>query len=322
MGVQGKTPLDWAMERNLCDFLALFRKYEVSNASPEFEQENGLDIVNDEELHTKIVENILCAEQKAIEFGGELDENVLNELRALDFSNCNATPPVLHSQIPGGPMPRPQLMYRSVSVDRRDFSSWPPSMSPSVELSRSAHPRPFAQISPAPISRFPSQNVFSQPPTFPASVSCPLAQHFPVQNSNERAPQNVNVNGILFESRYLKARCDALEKEIAANARQSEEAQNGWRNREAALCGQIKAQNKEITDLRREMNRMRSFLDSLPNTARRQFQNTTNRNFAAAEDCAEMPQRMKPKNFKPRRNHKHKKRNNKNNKWKSTSTEA
>jgi len=290
--IRGKTPLDWAVERNLSDFVSLFSQYEISNASPDFEQETGLDIVNDEELQSKIVDD-LCEEQKGMEFA-ELDQGVLNELKDLNFSNCNAA---MH----------PALMYRSASVDRRDFEF--NSCAP-----QSVHPCHFGQnpqmshssTSPAPI------------PTSVTNHSCP--------------PTHRDTDGIIFESRYLKARCDALEKEVAVNLRQTNEAQNGWRHREAVLLGQIKAQNTEIMDLRRQTHRMRSFLDKLPNSVRQQFQrneNETNRNGVDgqrvhrnfnAEDMAEMPQRGnagKGKNFKQRRNHKHKKRNNKNNQWKS-----
>jgi len=291
--IRGKTPLDWAVERNLSDFVSLFSKYEVSNASPDFEQETGLDIVNDEELQSKIV-NDLCLEQK--EFA-ELDQNVLNELKELDFSNCDA------------PMPRPQLMYRSASVDRRHFEF--NSLNPCAP--QSVHPCHFGQ------SPQMSHSSASPAPLSVANHSCPPTQR--------------DTDGIIFESRYLKARCDALEKEVALNVRQANEAHNGWRHREAVLLGQIKEQNTEIMDLRHQTHRMRSFLDKLPNSVRRQFQrneNETNRNGADgqrfhrnynAEDVAEMPQRHeKGKNFKQRRNHRHKKRSNKNknNKWKST----
>ena len=273
---------------------------------------------------------------------GELDLGVLNELKDLDFSNCNQTPPAM-----------PMLK----SVDRRHFNSWTPSTGPSVGSSgpnsnqrrygqpRACHPlgQRFVEIAPR-HSRYNKQMEemlsMSESPV-PCHVSLhPLGMQLPrmdgchscppvPQKAEQKEAPAQHVEGILFESRYLKARCDALEKERAVSNRQAEVEQGRWRQRESVLLGQVKAKQAEIMDLRHRLHRMRSFMGKLPNSVRRQFHRNDNepgsndamdrRGHYGKDDVADMPQRAKLKSNN-RRNHKHRKRNNKNNNWRSTET--
>jgi len=318
--VREKTPLDWAIERGQGDFMALFHKYHFSNASPECEQETGLDIVGDNELHSKIVDNILLEEQKAVEVGGgELNMGVFEEFNNLDFTNCDQDPLLP----PAGGALHPFLMPFQPIGDERSLScppgppsnhgphgqhlSWPPT--PGPQSNQMHFDQRLVEIAPR-HARYNKQmdEMRNMSGSLPPSRSC----------SPEQKEQDTNA--ILFESRYMKARCDALEKEKAGSNQQFEAARNEWRQRESVLMRQVDGQQKEISELRHRLHRMRTFLDKLPANVRRQFRGNENEpgNNAADRraqynkyDVAEMPQRGGSKKNR-RRNHGHKKRNNKN----------
>merc|ERR1719491_2909846 len=170
-------------------------------------------------------------------------------------------------------------MSRSASVDRRNFNSV------NARPPKSIHPcQRFDESASMPYS--PSVRAVHP---FPECQSCPPIPPTPEQfhkkgQALQKPQTGQEMDAVIFESRYLKARCDALEKE-----------RDGWRHREAVLIGQLNAQRAEIMDLKHRMHGM-------PKGTRQQYQRNEN---------------MKHERGHKQRRHKQRKRNNKNNKIRS-----
>jgi len=87
-----------------------------------------------------------------------------------------------------------------------------------------------------------------------------------------------------FQNKYLKARCDSLEKshKKLAEEYQSQLIQENerWKLREKKMSQQLDSKQTQIHELRHTLRRMRMFLDNLPVRMRRNFYKN-NKNFSA-----------------------------------------
>eukprot|EP01084_Bolivina_argentea_P243903 408749_1 len=338
--IRGKTPLDWAKERNLSEYISLLSDYETkNNKEREAKDDDTAQLVASiwENEERKSMESPMSNQNITSHDIDPLEENYDNN--AVPFPSQHMHPthiPSFHLQ----PHPQQNVNHPYNAHNRWHKPQQMQQMQPTTRHNNNnnkyhhTHPHPYRVLAPRhqrymqynqyaldrnnrnnndtmnhpngheddnhenreTVSCSPLLSATASLPELQKAKSCPVTPNLQENNATKNddeeeestesttevaaacaAPimDDPSFDAMKFQNKYLKARCETLEreqKEIATQYKQQLMREtNQWRVKHEQMVEQLEGKQNQIHELRHTLRRMRRFLDNLPVRMKRNF---------------------------------------------------